>query len=67
MINTEELKEKTGYSSFLNFKRSCYDSATTFDTPKLTRYFYDKTKHVDLNISPQELFEAAEDERKKRI
>ena len=67
MISKEELKRKTGYSSFLDFKRNCYDSAVTFDTPKLTRYFYDETKHVDLNITPQELFIAAEDERKKRI
>jgi hypothetical protein len=66
MISKEELKRKTGYSSFLKFKRNCYSSAVAFHNPKLTTYYYDKKKQVDLDIEPQELFMAADEEIKKR-
>jgi hypothetical protein len=66
MISREELKEKTGYDSFLKFRRSCYSSAVAFRDSRLTTYYFDKTKEVDLRIEPQELFTLAEQERKKR-
>jgi hypothetical protein len=67
MISIEELQEKTGYSSFLKFKRNCQGNDISIDKPKLTTYHYDKIKQVDLDINSQELLTAAEEERKNLI
>jgi hypothetical protein len=68
MISQKELQEKTGYNSFLMFKRNCQRSAQSENFIGLTRYFYDKNKTVELDIRPEELFMAADAEliKKKR-
>jgi hypothetical protein len=66
MITIEELKEKTGYDSFLQFKRHCIRSANSIRSIGLTRYYYDKDKVVELDIKPEELFMAADSEISNR-
>jgi hypothetical protein len=68
MITKEILLEKTGYDSFLAFKRKCKRSANSQSSAGLTKYYYDKNKTVELDIRPEELFMAAdaESERKKK-
>lgn len=62
MISKEELKMKTGYNSFLAFKRSCQGSAESRMFIGLTTYYYDKNKHADLAMRPEELFMKADSE-----
>jgi hypothetical protein len=62
MITKEILLEKTGYDSFLAFKRHCRRSANSQTLPGLTKYFYDKNETVELDIRPEELFMAADAE-----
>jgi hypothetical protein len=65
MISKKELQQKTGYNSFLSFKRNCQRSAHSQKFIGLTRYFYDKGKIADLDIKPEELFMAADAEINK--
>jgi hypothetical protein len=65
MISKQELQQKTGYNSFLSFKRNCQRSAQSQKFIGLTRYFYDKEKIIDLDIKPEELFMAADAEINK--
>lgn len=65
MISKDELRQKTGYNSFLSFKRNCQRSAQSQKFIGLTRYFYDKVKIVELDIKPEELFMAADAEINK--
>jgi hypothetical protein len=44
MITKEMLLERTGYDSFLQFKRNCQRSAKANSTGGLTKYFFDKNK-----------------------
>jgi hypothetical protein len=67
MITIEELKEKTGYDSFLQFKRHCTRSANSLKSIGLTQYAYGKGKVVDLDILPEELFMAADVEIRRRM
>jgi len=67
VISTEELKEKTGYSTFLKFRRNCSSNTIAFYNPKLTTYYYDQIKKVDLDTKPQELLTAAAEERQNLI
>jgi hypothetical protein len=62
MISKQELKEKTGYDSFLKFKRHCLRSSISEKSIGLTKYYYDKNKIVDLDIKPEELFMMADNE-----
>ena len=62
MISKQELKEKTGYDSFLKFKRKCQRSSISERFIGLTQYYYDKDKVVDLDIKPEELFMMADNE-----
>jgi hypothetical protein len=66
MITKDILKEKTGYDSFLKFKRHCQRSANSTQFAGLTKYFYDKNKTVELNMRPEELFMAADAELEKK-
>ncbi|HSZ86430.1 MAG TPA: hypothetical protein VK787_10385 [Puia sp.] len=66
MITIEELKEKTGYDSFLQFKKHCIRSANAERSIGLTRYIYGKNKIVELDIKPEELFMAADNEIRER-
>ena len=66
MITLEELKEKTGYDSFLKFKRQCKGSSNSLKSLELIRYYYDKGKVVELDIKPEELFMLADGEIAKR-
>ena len=66
MISKEELKEKTGYDSFLQFKRNCYSSAVALHDPKLTTYYYDKVKEVDLYWTPGALYGCRAGKRKTK-
>jgi len=65
MITNEILRDKTGYDSFLQFKRNCQRSANSNQFAGLTKYFYDKNKTVELDIRPEELFMAADAESEK--
>jgi hypothetical protein len=65
MITKEMLREKTGYDSFLEFKRNCQRSANSLQFAGLTKYFYDKNKTVELDLRPEELFMAADAETEK--
>jgi hypothetical protein len=62
MITLKELKAKTGYNSFLKFKRQCIRSSDSVRTADLTKYLYDSTKVVELAMKPEELFMAADGE-----
>ena len=62
MISKQELKEKTGYDSFLKFKRHCQRSSISEISLGLTKYYYDKNKVIDLDIKPEELFMMADNE-----
>ncbi|HLX93455.1 MAG TPA: hypothetical protein VKR32_17345 [Puia sp.] len=62
MITTRELKRKTGYDSFLKFKRECIRSADSPRSIGLTRYYYGHGRVVELDIKPEELFMAADEE-----
>jgi len=66
MISKQELLQKTGYDSFLTFKRNCRRSAQSQKFIGMTRYFYDKHKVVELFIKPEELFMAADAEINKK-
>jgi hypothetical protein len=66
MITKEILRAKTGYDSFLQFKRDCQRSANSQVFAGLTKYFYGKEKNVELDMRPEELFMAAEAESAKR-
>jgi hypothetical protein len=66
MITIEELKEKTGFDSFLQFKRHCIRSSNAERSIGLTRYIYGKNKVVELDIKPEELFMAADSEISNR-
>ena len=65
MISKEDLISKTGYDSFLKFKRNCQGSAQSQRSIGLTKYYYDRTKTVELDIKPEELFMAADEEIRK--
>jgi hypothetical protein len=65
MISKQELKEKTGYDSFLKFKRQCQRSSVSEKFIGLTKYYYGKNKVVDLDIKPEELFMMADNEISK--
>jgi hypothetical protein len=62
VITIKELKEKTGYDSFREFKKHCLRSSNSEKSIGLTKYLYDKNKVVELDIKPEELFMAADDE-----
>ncbi len=55
MINLKELKDKTGYDSFLKFWRNCQHSDWAALNPDLTTYHYDQDKTIDLDLSAEEL------------
>jgi hypothetical protein len=62
MITKEELKKKTGYDSFLNFKRHCQGSSHSDYFAGLTKYYYNNTKVIELDLKPEELFMEADKE-----
>jgi hypothetical protein len=66
MITKELLRERTGYDSFLAFKRHCQRSANSPSIPGLTKYVYDNDKTIELDIRPEELFMAADAETVKK-
>jgi hypothetical protein len=66
VITIKELKEKTGYGSFREFKKHCLRSSNSEKSIALTKYYYDKNKVVELDIKPEELFMAADSEIRKR-
>jgi hypothetical protein len=66
MITKEELKMKTGYDSFRGFKRNCQGSSPSRQSIGLTKYFYEKSKVIELNIRPEELFMMADAEIPKK-
>jgi hypothetical protein len=65
MISRKTLRKKTGYDSFLKFKRNCQGSTESGKFIGLTKYFYDKNKTVELDIKPEELFMIADEEINK--
>jgi hypothetical protein len=62
MITREELKKKTGYDSFLNFKRHCQGSSESGYFAGLTKYHYNHKKEIELDLRPEELFMEADRE-----
>jgi hypothetical protein len=66
MITLRELKAKTGYDSFLKFKRHCQGSSNSLKSAALTKYHYDNGKVAELDIKPEELFMEADGEIAKR-
>jgi hypothetical protein len=66
MIAKDMLQLKTGYASFLQFKRNCQRPADSLRFTGLTKYFYDKDKSVEFDIRPEELFIEADAESVKK-
>jgi ABC-type protease/lipase transport system fused ATPase/permease subunit len=66
MITKEELKMRTGYDSFRGFKRKCQGSSPSRQSIGLTRYLYEKSKVIELDIRPEELFMMADGEIAKK-
>jgi len=62
MITQIELKLKTGFKSFIEFRRHCFNTSTIDAGIGFTKYYYDKNKTVELNMKPEELFIAIQDE-----
>jgi hypothetical protein len=66
MISKKELKLKTGFTSFLQFRRHCQKTSTIDASIGQTKYYYNKNKTVELNMKPEELFIAIQDEILKK-